>query len=94
MKPKIVTTSIEVSNRSLPSPLIIISSTTFPPHNTSRLNINNLTNTTNNKNLYTQALKINLSSNVKDVLYIKEVFHTLSEIKVVEIIKITNNNME
>jgi len=41
------------------------------------------------KKLYTQTLKINLFSNVENVLCIKEVFSTLSANKVVEIIKIT-----
>ena len=38
-------------------------------------------------------MKINLSSNIEDVFHIKEAFPTLSANKVVEIIKITNNNM-
>lgn len=91
--PKIVTTFMKVSSEPSSSFLMITFSTTSPPCNAPRSNINNSTNTTNNKKLYAQALKINLSSNIEDVFHIKEAFPTLSANKVVEIIKITNNNI-
>ena len=84
---------MEVSSRFLHPSLTITSNTTFPSHDVSRSNINNLTNITNNKKLYTKASKINLSSNIEDILYIKKAFFTLLANKVVKIIKITNNNM-
>ena len=63
----------------------------MPKTNTSlpqKLSKSNDLTATNNKKLYTQALKIN----IKDIVYIKNIFLTLSPKKIVEVNNIINKS--
>jgi len=67
---------------------MVIPSALISSSDLSKSNKSKLTNTINNKKLYTQALKIN----IEDVIHIKDIFPTLSPKKIVDINNIINKS--
>jgi len=73
----------------MPNPII---PTPPPPNKTSGSNEKKAPKPTTMKKSYVQASKINNSSNIEDVIQVKEVFPTLSADEVGKMLKAKNNN--